>query len=153
MVSADESIRVSVVSVCLNEGVGVERTLASILAQSYPSKQIIVIDGGSEEETLRYIRKFEDQLDVFVSESDGGAYDAMNKGIAMADGDYIVFINAGDEFYSPDTLRTVFSGEKIDCDILYGDVEIVDQQERRAISRNPCLLFCFSHMYSNFYLS
>ncbi|PJJ83777.1 glycosyltransferase family 2 protein [Mucilaginibacter auburnensis] len=117
----------SVITVVYNNVKDIERTMLSVLTQTYTSIEYIVIDGGSTDGTLQIIKKYQDRLAKLVSEKDKGIYDAMNKGLALATGDYIIFMNSGDEFYAPDTVKQVFaSGE--DADIYYGETEMMDAQ-------------------------
>lgn len=86
----------SIITVCYNCDPYIEKTLKSILAQKDNSVQYIVIDGASSDGTLGVLKQYSDKIDVIVSEPDNGIYDAMNKGIGLAEGKYILFINAGD---------------------------------------------------------
>lgn len=133
-------MKVSIITVCLNEGVNIEKTLRSYAAQTYVNKEMILIDGGSDDDTLNSIALYRDQLAVLVSEKDGGTYDAMNKGVRHVSGDYILFLNGGDEFFSPSSLSSVFQGKRYEEDIIYGDIAIVDEQGEQLVSRNPAKL-------------
>jgi len=84
-------------------------TLESIFQQSYENIERIVIDGGSTDGTLEYLESVRNKLSVLISESDKGIYDAMNKGIAAAKGDYLIFINAGDRLINKDVLKNVMT--------------------------------------------
>jgi glycosyltransferase involved in cell wall biosynthesis len=111
---------VTVVTVVLNEVESLEYTINSVLRQSYDNIEFIVIDGGSSRPTLDVIKKYEDKIDFWLSEPDRGIFDAMNKGIELASGDWINFLNCGDSFYRDDTLRTVFSQNFGAADFIYG---------------------------------
>ena len=91
-------LKISVVTVCYNAVDCIEETMLSVLDQTYPNIEYIVIDGGSSDGTADVIRKYADRLAYWVSEPDKGIYDAMNKGIVAATGDYINFMNAGDRY-------------------------------------------------------
>lgn len=121
-------MKISVVTVCFNAVKELEETMLSVLGQDYADVDYIVIDGGSTDGTVDIIRKYADRLAYWVSEPDKGIYDAMNKGIAAATGDYINFMNAGDKFANPSVLNEVakFLGAKRP-DILYGDVLIKER--------------------------
>lgn len=110
---------ISVITVSYNAATTIEQTMLSVLNQTYPNVEYIVIDGGSTDGTVDIIKKYAHRLAYWVSEPDGGIYDAMNKGIAHASGDYINFMNAGDEFYKSSTLTDFFVGNHTE-DILYG---------------------------------
>lgn len=96
---------VSVAMVCYNCADAVGPTLESILSQTYPALELVVVDGGSTDGTLQLLDSFRPRIDVFVSEKDKGVYDAMNKATRLASGDYIIFINAGDFFDLPTSLE------------------------------------------------
>lgn len=97
---------ISIITVVYNSEAYLETTIKSVLQQSYANYEYIIVDGGSNDGTLAIIKQYEDQLDYWISESDRGIYDAMNKGIALAKGKIIGILNSGD-FYSPDALTTV----------------------------------------------
>jgi glycosyltransferase involved in cell wall biosynthesis len=116
--------KLSVITVVYNGVVAIERTMLSVLNQTYPNIEYILIDGLSSDGTLEIIKKYQDRIKL-SSEKDGGIYDAMNKGLAMATGDYVLFMNAGDEIYAPDTVTKVF-GTAGEADIYYGETEMID---------------------------
>ncbi|MGI4727079.1 MAG: glycosyltransferase family 2 protein [Janthinobacterium lividum] len=116
----------SVITVVFNNEKDIERTMLSVLNQTYPNLEYLVIDGKSTDRTLKTIGKYKDRLAVLISEKDNGIYDAMNKGLAKANGDYVIFMNSGDEFYEKDTVKTVFVNSP-DADIYYGETEMIDQ--------------------------
>jgi glycosyltransferase involved in cell wall biosynthesis len=102
------SQRVSVITVCLNHKEGLDRTLASVVTQSWGDMEHIVIDGGSTDGSVKLLEGHRtDKPYVFVSEPDNGLFDAMNKGWRMADGDLVVFMNAGDTFASETVVETI----------------------------------------------
>jgi glycosyltransferase involved in cell wall biosynthesis len=117
----------SVITVVYNNVKDIERTMLSVLNQSYPNIEYLVIDGKSTDGTLEIIEKYRSQLAVFISEKDAGIYDAMNKGLAKATGDYVAFMNSGDEFYEKDTVKEVFASEP-DADIYYGETEMINDE-------------------------
>lgn len=118
--------RLSIVTVVFNNVRHMERTLESVIRQTYPHIEYIVIDGGSTDGTMDLIRKYADQITCLVSEKDRGIYDAMNKGLALATGDYVLFMNSGDELYQPETVANVFTSAP-DADIYYGETEMIDE--------------------------
>ena len=99
----------SIITITYNAVRLVEQTLLNVLSQSYPNIEYIVIDGGSTDGTVDIIRRYESGLAYWVSEPDKGIYDAMNKGLQKATGDYVWFINAGDTLCSSDTVQSVVS--------------------------------------------
>lgn len=94
-------------TVCYNAVTEIERTIQSVIGQSYPNIEYIIIDGGSKDGTVDLIRKYADKLAYWISEPDKGIYDAMNKGIAVSTGDWICFLNAGDWFAGTRVLAEV----------------------------------------------
>lgn len=117
----------SVITVVYNNVDHVERTLLSVLNQTYPHIEYIVIDGASTDGTLVIIEKYKDRIAKLISESDRGIYDAMNKGLTMAIGDYVLFMNSGDEIYSPETVANVFATAD-NADIYYGETEMINDK-------------------------
>lgn len=116
---------VSVVTVVYNGKAFIEDTIKSVLSQSYPHVEYIIIDGGSTDGTVEIISKYSDRIDYWISEPDKGVYDAMNKGIDRANGKWINFMNAGDLFYSNISIEQMLSSYH-DLDrfaIIYGDAE------------------------------
>lgn len=116
----------SVITVVFNNERDIERTMLSVLNQTYPGIEYLIIDGKSTDGTLEIIRKHQNKIAVFISEKDEGIYDAMNKGLAKANGNYVIFMNSGDEFYEKDTVKTVFASAP-DADIYYGETEMIGQ--------------------------
>lgn len=116
----------SVITVVYNNVADIERTMLSVLNQSYAAVEYIVIDGKSTDGTLQIIERYKDKLAKLISEKDKGIYDAMNKGIKAATGDYIIFMNSGDEFYSNGTVAEVFASAE-GADIYYGETEMMDE--------------------------
>jgi len=96
--------RISIVTTVRNGLLTIERTIQSVLKQSYNNIQYIIIDGGSTDGTIEIIKKYENRIDVWISELDGGIYDGFNKGISRADGQYVCIINS-DDFLYPNTIE------------------------------------------------
>ena len=116
----------SVITIVYNNVSDIERTLLSVIGQTYPRIEYIVIDGASTDGTMDVINRYKANLAVVVSEKDKGIYDAMNKGLALATGDYVLFMNSGDEIYAPDTVTQVFN-TAAGADIYYGETEMYNQ--------------------------
>lgn len=108
-----DNISITIITVVYNDKEGLERTVNSVLSQTYKSLEYIIVDGGSTDGTLDVIRKYEDKINKWISEPDHGIYDAMNKGIRMASGKWLNFMNAGDVFANDDIIRSVFSNESV----------------------------------------
>ena len=117
--------RITVITVVFNDAKHVESTILSVIGQSYPNLEYIVIDGGSTDGTVDIIQNYEDKIDYWQSERDIGIYDAMNKGLGKATGRWVNFMNAGDAFYDPHTITEIFAIGDQNATIIYGGVEIV----------------------------
>ena len=123
--------KLSIVTITYNAEKTLEQTLKSVNEQTYADIEHIIVDGNSSDKTLDLIRRFENDKMKWISEPDNGLYDAMNKGIRMATGDYICFLNAGDTFFAANTVETVmYSVNRATQlpDILYGETAIVDNK-------------------------
>lgn len=103
-----KKFKVSVITCVLNAEDTIERTIKSVLSQSYPSIEYLVIDGGSTDGTLNVIESYEDEIDYWISEPDNGIYHAMNKGAKVATGDYLYFLNADDWLVGETVIESVF---------------------------------------------
>ncbi len=131
-------MKFTIVTVCYNAVDLIEPTLKSVIDQTYPDVEYIVVDGASTDGTGELLRKYADRIDRVISEPDKGIYDAMNKGIAAATGDYINFMNAGDTFSSPTVLEEVSRQIKPGSDVIYGNSTVVMPDGRRFIApRDP----------------
>ncbi|MBO7225152.1 MAG: glycosyltransferase [Bacteroidales bacterium] len=126
---------ISVITVCYNSAEMLQRTIKSLRMQTYKEIEYIVIDGASKDNTLQVIKENQDIINLWISEPDNGLYFAMNKGLELANGDYLIYINAGDMFYAPDTLEKIFSNHQDDVDIYYGDTMILAQNQKEIGSR------------------
>ena len=100
----ESNVKISVITVCFNAATSIEATIRSVIRQTYPNIEYIVIDGGSTDGTVDIIKRYSDKIDYWVSEPDNGIYYAMNKGIDAATGDYLNFMNAGDGFFNDDVV-------------------------------------------------
>jgi glycosyltransferase involved in cell wall biosynthesis len=118
----------SIITVCLNDLENLKSTLGSITSQTYPNKEIIIIDGGSKDGSVEFIQSNANRISYWSSEPDKGLYDAMNKGIQKSKGDYILFLNAGDTFHNDQVAEyaMLHAGES---DILYGDAVMVNKDQ------------------------
>ena len=118
--------KLSVITIVYNNAKDIERTMLSVLNQSYQNIEYVVIDGASTDGTLEIIKKYENRLAKLISEKDKGIYDAMNKGLLQATGDYVLFMNSGDEIYELDTVEKIFATSP-NADIYYGETEMYDE--------------------------
>ena len=124
-------MKISIITVTYNAASVLKRTLDSVKAQSWQQIEHLIIDGASKDETISMAETYKAQCPyevVILSEPDKGLYDAMNKGLRLATGDYLVFLNAGDTFHAADTLETVVRSAQPLPGVLYGDTAITDEQ-------------------------
>jgi glycosyltransferase involved in cell wall biosynthesis len=115
--------KISIITINLNNKAGLEKTIMSVIGQTYTDFEYMVIDGGSEDGSVEVITQNQDKITQWISEKDTGIYNAMNKGINMAKGEYCLFLNSGDYLYTPEVLKDVFSLPYAQ-DIIYGDMMI-----------------------------
>jgi len=129
--------KLSVITIVYNNVKDIERSMLSVLSQTYPNVEYIVVDGASADGTRELVGKYKDRLAHFISEPDQGIYDAMNKGLALATGDYVLFMNSGDEIYAPETVADIF--ETADsADIYYGETEMYNEKWESLGQRRHC---------------
>lgn len=114
-------MNISIITINYNNLQGLKETVSSVLSQEYKNKEYIVIDGGSNDGSREYITEQADKLHYWVSERDGGLYNAMNKGIVKSTGDYLIFMNSGDIFFDKHVLSEFFENKNYEADILYGN--------------------------------
>lgn len=119
---------ISIITVCYNAEREIEATLKSVKEQSFKNYEYIIVDGASKDNTLKVISQSGVEPTHLVSERDKGIYDAMNKGLALAQGEYLMFLNAGDSLYSTNTLQKIADAAKGSPDVIYGDTAIVDAE-------------------------
>ena len=124
-------MKISIITVTYNAASVLKRTLDSVKAQSWQQIEHLIIDGASKDETISMAETYKAQCPyevVILSEPDKGLYDAMNKGLRLATGDYLVFLNAGDTLHAADTLETIVRSAQPLPGVLYGDTAITDEQ-------------------------
>ncbi|PTR01293.1 glycosyl transferase family 2 [Mucilaginibacter yixingensis] len=125
------AIKISIITVCYNAGATIERCIQSVVNQQHPGLEYIVIDGGSTDHTLPIINKYRQYITRFISEPDGGIYQAINKGLELATGDVIGILNADDQFAAGDILKQVGNAFVTQhCDVVYGDIDFVNADGR-----------------------
>lgn len=132
----------SIITVCFNAKDALQATIDNVLSQSFPSIEYLVIDGGSTDGTREFLEQTTTQFTKrqisfrYRSEPDQGIYDAMNKGACMANGKWLLFLNAGDLLYDPQTLERVFS-KPTNAKILYGDALCIYQNNQKLYKALP----------------
>ena len=135
--------KISIVTVCYNAERSIKSTIESVLKQTYTDYEYILIDGKSTDNTYKivcsYDKKFKNRGVQYrhISEQDQGIFDAMNKGIQMARGRYINFMNADDKFHDSEVLETLFANQELDDDVIYGNTVRVSRDEKWMTKADP----------------
>lgn len=112
-------MKLSIITINYNNAKGLERTIRSVISQTFTDYEYIVIDGGSNDGSIDIIKKYADNIDFWVSEPDNGIYNAMNKGTQQAHGEYCNYLNSGDTYSDKNSLYTIFH-DSTDTDIITG---------------------------------
>ena len=133
---AKQKMKVTIITVVYNGIDLLPGTMQSVFDQTYPNIEYIIIDGNSTDGTQELIRDHEDKITVWISEPDKGLYDAMNKGIKMATGDFLWFMNAGDRIFAKDTIEKMMSAYTPETDILFGEVMLVNEEREYLGTRS-----------------
>lgn len=128
-------MKTSVITAVYNNRAYIGDAIRSVLSQDFPNIEYIVVDGGSTDGTLEVIDQYRSRIDKFTSGRDGGIYQALNKGIAMASGDYIGFLHSDDLFSSKSALSSLFSKATPQVDALYGDLDFIDRLAQEKVVR------------------
>ena len=143
---------ISIITVVFNGEKFLENTIQSVIYQSYDNVEYIIIDGGSTDSTLEIIKKYDSQIDYWVSERDEGIYNAMNKGVSLATGKWLNFMNAGDNFFNHYIVYSIFINN-INADLIYGDHEIRYSTISKSVKAKSNLeifkgmIFCHQSMF------
>jgi hypothetical protein len=131
--------KISIITIVYNRVQDIEYTLESVVYQQYSNIEYIVIDGNSSDGTQHILAKYATKIDILISEPDKGIYDAMNKGLTHATGDYVLFMNGGDQFYNHTVLYDIFLQvgdiEEVP-DIIYGECQVIDRQRQPMALRS-----------------
>ena len=129
-------MKLSIITVNLNNEEGLKRTIESVINQKFTDYEYLIIDGGSADASIDLVRNYLSYISHFVSEPDSGVYEAMNKGISLATGDYLLFLNSGDYLADSEALAQL-----LDCDtaadLIYGDMEQLYRDGSRTIAVMP----------------
>jgi glycosyltransferase involved in cell wall biosynthesis len=131
-------MKISIITVVYNNERTIEDAIQSVLLQSYPNIEYVIIDGGSQDNTVSIINKFKDQIGYFVSEKDTGLYDAMNKGIIACKGDVIGILNSDDLYQDSNVIKDVMEqfNSDLELDMLYGNLVYVKSDNTYKVVRN-----------------
>ena len=130
-------MKISIITVCYNSASTIRDTLESVLSQTYQDIEYIVIDGASKDSTLAIISEYEGRISTVLSEPDKGIYDAMNKGIKLATGDYVGILNSDDVFSSTSTIEDLvkFLEANPACDASYANLVFVQRDNTDVVTR------------------
>lgn len=137
-------MKFSIITVCFNNRAGLEKTIKSVICQTYKDYEFIIIDGGSEDGTRELLEQYDDHIDFWCSEPDKGIYNAMNKGVTHAHGDYVIFMNSGDFFFNNDVLKKIAQIDT-NADIIAGNVKRIGSEK----PLHPHLKSIFEQLYHN----
>jgi glycosyltransferase involved in cell wall biosynthesis len=137
--------KVSIITIVWNDAKGLEKTIQSVIHQTYENIEYIIIDGGSTDATVDIIKKYKNKIDYWVSEKDKGIYDAMNKGIQAATGTWVNFMNAGDTFVDNEVL------EKINFESFKNDILVYGKklQNNKIINPLPIKVLEVGEIHAN----
>lgn len=126
--------KITIITVCYNSKLEIEKTIKSVIEQEYTNIEYIIIDGASTDGTLEIIKEYSKKVKnlIYISEKDNGIYDAMNKGIELATGDYLYFLNAGDELI-PNILSKIVNNFDEKSDLVYGNIIKIDENEYNRV--------------------
>lgn len=129
-------MKVSIITIAFNSAETIEDTIQSVIAQDYDNIEYIIIDGGSNDDTLNIIEKYKDSIHKVISEPDKGIYDAMNKGVNNASGDLIGILNSDDFYAHSDVISKVVSKiTEANTDSIYADLVYVDRNNTNDVTR------------------
>lgn len=135
-------MRLTIITVNLNNKYGLQKTIDSVISQTFKDFEWIVIDGGSTDGSKELIEQHSERISFWVCEPDGGIYNAMNKGIKAAKGEYLQFLNSGDVFINKNTLLRFFRNH-LNADIVFGNTLIDDENGLRRVNYQNDYLTCY----------
>lgn len=135
--------KISIITINYNDKEGLLKTIQSVIGQTWRDFEFLVIDGNSTDGGQEIIRQYEDQIDYWISEPDTGVYNAMNKGIRAATGEFVLFMNSGDLFYNNEVLQNAIALMDGDYGIYYGDVIVKKPHSERHKIYPDTLSFSF----------
>lgn len=125
----EDNLDFSIITVCYNSKNTIEKTINSVINQTHSNYEYIIVDGESNDGTLDVLKRYKEHIDVLISEPDNGIYDAFNKGIRLAKGNFIAILNS-DDTYNPNTLELAFKTAVAHPDaIVYGDTCFIDEDD------------------------
>jgi glycosyltransferase involved in cell wall biosynthesis len=130
-------LKISIITICKNSECSIEKTIQSVISQDYPNIEYIIIDGMSNDNTMKIVNQFKDRISLIISEPDNGLYDALNKGIKFSKGDVIGFINSDDYFANNQVIsKIVKTFQERNTDSVYSDIQYFSSTQPSKIIRN-----------------
>ena len=136
-------MKISIITICFNSQDSIKKTIESIKCQTYSDFEYIIIDGGSSDNTIDIIKQY-NFVDKFISEPDEGIYEAFNKGINIANGEIIGFLNSDDTFYDENSLKNIVDSFNTNTDCVFGDLIFTNKLELTRVANKqtqPTRLF------------
>jgi len=121
--------KISIITINLNDKIGLDKTIKSIVNQTYQVIELLVIDGASTDGSLEVLNNYKENIDYVVSEKDSGIYEAMNKGVVKSTGKYVLFLNSGDVLNSNSAIEDFVNHDKFTGDIIYGDYKFEEGEK------------------------
>lgn len=130
-------MKISIITVCYNSEETLRDTIESVLSQSYGDIEYIIVDGNSRDSTMSIVKEYEGKIAHVLSEPDKGIYDAMNKGIKLATGDFVGILNSDDIFATPDSVQLIVDhlSNNPACEAVYGDLVFVERDDTSKVVR------------------
>jgi glycosyltransferase involved in cell wall biosynthesis len=148
IVLAENAVKLTIITINYNNNEGLIKTIESIINQTWINFEFIIIDGGSTDDSVATIEKYDKYINYWISEKDSGVYDAMNKAIQLANGSYLNFMNSGDFYYTNTILEEIHSKFNKDVGVLYGDSFYFNDQGYDKIEKTP-LKLSFTHFVNS----
>ena len=136
MSEAQNPKKFSIITVVYNGENVLEDTIQSVITQTFKNFEYIIVDGASKDKTSDILKKYKHHISKIISEPDKGLYDAMNKGMRIASGDFLLFLNAGDRFYDNKVLEKIAKCAAPDIDIIYGETMLVNENREELGTRS-----------------
>jgi glycosyltransferase involved in cell wall biosynthesis len=142
-------MKISIITICYNSEFYIRDCIHSVLSQSYSDIEYILIDGSSKDNTLKIINEYKDKIDIFLSESDSGIYEAINKGISLSSGEIIGVLNSDDFFADNHVISRMVTSfqENKELDAIYADVQFVERNSINKVVRNYSSRFFKTWMF------
>ncbi|MDI3322138.1 glycosyltransferase family 2 protein [Pinibacter soli] len=141
--------KLSIITINLNNADGLKKTIESIINQTFTNYEYIIIDGNSTDESVSIIKQHSEKINYWVSEPDAGIYNAMNKGVIKATGEYCLFLNSGDYLINSNILDVVFHSKNPNEDFVYGNIMRLNKNGKEYEHKAPEKLTFFTFYFSS----